>query len=77
MRRAILTFMSVVGLATVALAQEVPAPGVVNTNDFRGRVEGSFEWEPIDDLSFEAGLQLRLNNDLGSVDCFHTSCGAE
>jgi hypothetical protein len=69
--------MSVVGLATVALAQEVPAPGVVNTNDFRGRVEGSFEWEPIDDLSFEAGLQLRLNNDLGTVDCFHTSFGAE
>lgn len=77
MRKAILTIISVVALATTALAQEIPAPGVVNTNDFRGRVEGSFEWEPIEDLSLEAGLQMRLNHDLGSVDSFHTSLGAE
>ena len=78
MKKAILTILSVfVALTTTAFAQDVPAPGVVNTNDFRGRVEGSFEWEPIKDLSLEAGVQLRLNNDLGSVDCFHTSFGAE
>ena len=77
MKRLILSIVTTVALATTALAQETPTPGVVSTNDFRGRVEGSFEWEPIKDLSLEAGLQLRLNNDLGTVDCFHTSFGAE
>lgn len=78
MKRVILGIVAVVALATTALAQDDIQPGVhPTTNDFRGRVEGSFEWEPIKDLSLEAGLQLRLNNDLGSVDCFHTSFGAE
>lgn len=64
-------------LATNVVAQDIPAPAVVNTNDFRARVEGAFEWEPVKNLSLEAGLQLRLNNDLGSVDRFQTSVGAE
>ena len=77
MRRGLTILFALICLANTAIAQGIPAPGVVNTNDFRGRVEGSFEWEPIKDLSLEAGVQLRLNNDLGSVDCFHTSIGAE
>ncbi len=71
---AILAFVC---LATNVVAQDIPAPAVVNTNDFRARVEGAFEWEPVKNLSLEAGLQLRLNNDLGSVDRFQTSFGAE
>ena len=77
MRRGLTILFALICLANTAIAQGIPAPGIVNTNDFRGRVEGSFEWEPIKDLSLEAGVQLRLNNDLGSVDCFHTSLGAE
>ena len=77
MRRFICILTLVLCCASAAMAQDIPAPEVVNTNDFRGRVEGSFEWEPIDDLSFEAGVQLRLNNDLGSVDRIQTSVGAK
>lgn len=73
----ILSIVACMVLTTTAFAQEIE-PGInPTTNDFRGRVEGSFEWEPIKNLSLEAGLQLRLKNDLGSVDCFHTSFGAE
>ena len=42
--------------AVGATAQEIPAPAVVNTNDFRARVEGAFEWEPVKNLSLEAGV---------------------
>ena len=77
MKRLILSIVACIILTTTAFAQEIE-PGInPTTNDFRGRVEGSFEWEPIKNLSLEAGLQLRLKNDLGSVDCFHTSFGAE
>ena len=77
MKRLILSIVACMVLTTTAFAQEIE-PGInPTTNDFRGRVEGSFEWEPIKNLSLEAGLQLRLKNDLGSVDCFHTSFGAE
>ena len=77
MKRLILSIVACMILTTTAFAQEIE-PGInPTTNDFRGRVEGSFEWEPIKNLSLEAGLQLRLKNDLGSVDCFHTSFGAE
>jgi opacity protein-like surface antigen len=75
MKRAILTFVALVALATTALAQEPVASVRPATNDFRGRVQGAFEWEPVKNLSVEAGLQLRLKNDLGSVDGFHTSVG--
>ena len=77
MRGGLTILIALISLATTAMAQNVPAHGVVNTNDFRGRIEGSFEWEPIKDLSIDAGVQLRLNNDLGSVDAIHTSVGAE
>lgn len=64
-------------LATSLCAQVAPQPTKVSSNDFRGRVEGSFEFSPIKDLSIEAGLQLRLNNDFGSVDRLQTSVGVE
>lgn len=77
MKRLILSIVACMVLTTTAFAQEIE-PGInPTTNDFRSRVEGSFEWEPIKNLSLEAGLQLRLKNDLGSVDSFHTSFGAE
>ena len=75
MRGRLITLITILCFVGTATAQDIPAPTVVNTNDFRGRVEGSFEFEPIKDLSFEAGVQLRLNNDLGSVDRIHTSLG--
>jgi hypothetical protein len=77
MRGRLITLITILCFVGTATAQDIPAPTVVNTNDFRGRVEGSFEFEPIKDLSFEAGVQLRLNNDLGSVDRIHTSLGVE
>ena len=77
MKRLILSIVACIVLTTTAFAQEIE-PGInPTTNDFRGRVEGSFEWEPIENLSLKAGLQMSLNNDFGSVDCFHTSVGAE
>lgn len=60
---------------STATAQDVPAPGTVSSNDFRARIEGAFEWEVAKNLSLEAGVQLRLNNDLGSVDRMQTTVG--
>ena len=48
-----------------------------NSNDFRGRVEGNFEFEPVKNLSLEAGVQLRLKDDFSTVDRIQTSVGAE
>ena len=59
-----------------AYAQEMLTPTRSTTNDFRGRVEGAVEWEVVDDLTLEAAVQLRLNNDLGSVDRIQTGVGA-
>lgn len=59
---------------TSLVAQEF-TPEVVNTNDFRGRIEGAFEWEVAKDLSLEASLQMRLKNDLSTVDRFQTGIG--
>lgn len=56
-------------------AQEIPAPTSITSDDFRGRVEGAVEWEVAKNLSLEAGLQMRLNNDFRSVDRFQTSAG--
>jgi hypothetical protein len=61
--------------ALCAMAQQNPQPAVVNSNDLRGRVEAAFEFEPIDDLSIEASVQMRLKSDLSSVDRFQTSLG--
>ena len=70
MRKLSLLIAMVLGITSLA-AQEF-TPNVVNTNDFRGRIEGAFEWEVVDDLSVEASVQMRLNNDLSSIDRFQT-----
>lgn len=64
-------------LATIGAvqAQEIPTPASVTSEDFRGRIEGAVEWEVVKNLSLEAGLQMRLNNNLRSVDRFQTSVG--
>ena len=61
----------------MAVAQESIEPIRRSTNDFRGRVEAAFEFEPIKNLSLEAGVQLRLKDDFASVDRIQTSVGAE
>jgi hypothetical protein len=76
MQRAIL-LLSAIFLSISAIAQENFTPSKQSTNDFRGRVEGAVEWEVVKNLSLEAGLQMRLNNDLGSVDRFQTSAGID
>lgn len=63
--------------ASAAMAQEIPAPANITSNDFRGRLEGSFEWEPIKHLSLEASFQVRLKEDFATVDRLQTSVGAE
>lgn len=73
MRKLSLLIAMVLGLTSLS-AQEF-TPNVVNTNDFRGRIEGAFEWEVVDDLSVEASVQMRLNNDLSSIDRFQTGIG--
>lgn len=46
------------------------------TNDIRGRMEGVVEWDVTKDLSLEAGVEARLNNNIGSMDRIHTFAGA-
>lgn len=75
MKRVILAILLATCTLSVASAQDITSPVVVNSNDFRGRIEGAFEWEFIDNLSLEAGVQMRLNNDFGSVDRLQTSFG--
>lgn len=74
--RKILLLATLLSLTLGATAQEPFTPARSTTNDFRGRVEGAFEWEVVDDLTLEAGVQLRLNNDLATVDRIQTSVGA-
>ena len=74
MRRLILTFVALCFGATL-WAQDIPQPTDVNTNDFRARVEGAFEWEVAKNLSVEAGVQLRLKDDFATVDRTQTSVG--
>ena len=71
-----LLFTALLFTAVVVEAQDTFTPTKSTTNDFRGRIEGSFEWEAVKNLTFEAGVQLRLNNDLTSVDRIQTSLGA-
>jgi hypothetical protein len=63
-------------VAASAVAQEF-TPGRRTTNDLRGRAEASFEFEPVKNLSLEAGVQLRLKDDFASVDRIQTTVGAE
>lgn len=46
------------------------------TNDIRGRIEGSVEWDVTKDFSLDAGVETRLNNNIGSLDRIHTFVGA-
>lgn len=73
--REILLSVGLVLTTLIATAQDPNAPTRETTNDFRGRVEGSFEWEPVKDMTVEAGIQLRLSDDLHSVDRLHSSVG--
>ena len=75
MKKIIISTILLIGLMPSLLAQEIPTPTDVNTEDLRGRIEGSFEWDIIDDLSIEAGLQLRLKDNFSSVDRTQTSFG--
>lgn len=56
-------------------AQSGYEPSKVNSSDVRARIDGAFEWEPVKNLSFEAGLQLRLKDNLAAVDRFQTTLG--
>ena len=75
MKRLVL-FVAMLSIAFAAKAQDDFIPTKNTTDDFRGRVEGAFEWEAVKNLTLEAALQLRLNNDFGSVDRIQTSVGA-
>jgi hypothetical protein len=75
MRRYILTLCALMTALSLT-AQEV-VPRIVNSNDFRGRVEGAFEWEVVDDLSLKASLEMRLKNDLSTIDRLQTGIGLE
>ena len=63
--------------ASLAWAQSDIEPARRNTNDFRGRAEAAFEWEPVRNLSLEASVQLRLKEDFSTVDRIQTTVGAE
>ena len=78
MKRGIFTLVALITFATTAFAQEDIEPGIrPTTTDFRGRVEAAFEYEPVKNLSFEAGVQLRLKDDFSSVDRIQTTVGAK
>ena len=64
-------------LTTISLSAQNIVPGVTNSSDVRGRLGGAFEWEIIDDLSLEALLEMRLNNDFTNVDRLQTGIGLE
>ena len=64
-------------LSAFSLSAQELTPTVSNTNDFRGRIEGDFEWEIVKNLSLEAGVQLRLDNDFSSVDRIQSTVGLE
>ncbi len=61
--------------AVASLSAQELTPGVVNSNDLRGRVEGAFEWEFAKDLSLEASVQMRLKNDFSTVDRIQSGVG--
>lgn len=74
-RITISTILLILCLTTTLSAQTIPPPTDVNTTDYRGRVEGKFEWEVVKDLSLEAGLELRLKDDFSNIDRTQTSFG--
>ena len=74
MTKRIITIVALL-FAVASLSAEEFVPGVVNSNDFRGRVEGAFEWEFAKDLSLEASVQMRLKNDFSTVDRIQSGVG--
>ena len=71
-------FIAIVALLTcTSLSAQNIIPGVTNSSDVRGRLGGAFEWEIVDDLSLEASLEARLNNNFASVDRLLTGIGLE
>ena len=71
-------FIAIVALLTCAsLSAQNIIPGVTNSSDVRGRLGGAFEWEIVDDLSLEASLEARLNNNFANVDRLQTGIGLE
>lgn len=61
--------------AVASLSAQEFTPAIQNTNDFRGRIEGAFEWEVAKDLSLEASVQMRLKNDFATVDRIQSAVG--
>lgn len=61
--------------AVASLSAQEIVPGVTNSSDFRGRVQGAFEWEFAKDLTFEASVQMRLKNDFSTVDRIQSGVG--
>lgn len=52
-------------------------PTTVTTDDLRGRIEAAVEWSATKNLDIEAGIETRLNNNIGSVDRLHSFLSAE
>ena len=75
MRRLSIVLVSLFTIAQLSAQTTTPEPAVVTTNDFRARIEAGIDWEPVKNLSLEAGLQLRLNDDLRSIDRAQASLG--
>lgn len=67
-------------LVVASLSAQVVSPDTPtrqNSNDFRGRIEGAFEWEVAKDLSLEASVQMRLKNDFATVDRIQSAVGVK
>lgn len=73
MKKLIVSALLLISFVTLS-AQEL-TPTIVNTNDFRGRVEGGFECKIAKDLNLEAGIEMRLKSDFQTVDRMQTSIG--
>ena len=75
MRKLIIAITALLCCASLS-AQNI-VPGITNSSDIRGRVGGAVEWEVAKDLSVEASLEMRLNNNLANVDRLQTGIGLE
>ena len=75
MRKLIIAITALLCCASLS-AQNI-VPGITNSSDIRGRVGGAVEWEVAKDLSVEASLEMRLNNDFSNVDRLQTGIGLE
>ena len=70
-------FLPLALLNTAKAQSTVPEPGVQDVvEDVRGRMEGAIEWGVTKNLSFEAGVEARFKDNIGSMDRIHTFVGA-